>query len=745
MTTRQYSSRSQQSTLTGSISSGDTTMTVVSGTGLLGGVTIPGGRTFTLVIDPDTALEEIVDATAVSTNTFTITRARDGSSAQAHSAGAVVRHMAIGRDFRDANLHAEAAASYNDGDGNAHTMHGIGSGEGNVVGTDKAQTLTNKTLVAPALGTPASGVLTNTTGLPISTGVDGLGSGVATFLATPSSANLASALTDETGTGAGVFANSPTLVTPALGTPSAVVLTNGTGLPISTGVSGLASNVATFLATPSSANLISAVTDETGTGLLVFGTSPTFTGTVIATNANASGTVTANLFSGPLNGNVTGNINGNVTGNLTGNVTGTSSLDLPLSGGTMSGAIAMGTSKITGLGTPTTSTDAATKAYADLMVPLTEKSAANGVASLDASGKVPAAELPDISITSTQVVANQVDMLALTAEVGDVAVRTDVNKTFILTASPSSTLANWQELLTPTDSVLSVDGLTGAVDLSGVYLGLAGGTMTGAIAMGTNKITGLGTPTSAQDATTKTYVDNLLVAPSNLTGVITSVGVATSIASQTGTGTKFVVDTSPTIATPTFTGNTTASTINSTTIPSSKTLVATDSTTYVVPSQTSHSGKFLTTDGTTSSWAVVEGDLTAVTAGTGITVTDSTGPIPTVAFDYRAGSAVTLNAQTATYTVVLTDADQKLVTMDVATANDFLIPTNANVAFPVGTVINVIQIGAGKTTIEAVTPGTTTISSTGATATDPELRAQFSAASCIKVATDTWYVVGDIV
>jgi hypothetical protein len=741
MTTRQYSSRSQQSTLTGSITSVDTTMTVVSGSALLGGQSIPGGTTFTLVIDPDTALEEIVDATSVATNTFAITRSVDTvSGAQAHSAGAAVRHMAIGRDFREANAHKVGTLAQHA----ATTSLELRTLISDETGTGSLVFATSPTLVTPALGTPASGILTNATGLPISTGVSGLGTDVATFLATPSSANLLAALTDETGTGAAVFANSPTLVTPALGTPSAVVLTNGTGLPISTGVSGLASNVATFLATPSSANLISAVTDETGTGLLVFGTSPTFTGTVIATNANASGTVTANLFSGPLNGNVTGNINGNVTGNLTGNVTGTSSLDLPLSGGTMSGAIAMGTSKITGLGTPTTSTDAATKAYADLMVPLTEKSAANGVASLDASGKVPAAELPDISITSTQVVANQVDMLALTAEVGDVAVRTDVNKTFILTASPSSTLANWQELLTPTDSVLSVDGLTGAVDLSGVYLGLAGGTMTGAIAMGTNKITGLGTPTSAQDATTKTYVDNLLVAPSNLTGVITSVGVATSIASQTGTGTKFVVDTSPTIATPTFTGNTTASTINSTTIPSSKTLVATDSTTYVVPSQTSHSGKFLTTDGTTSSWAVVEGDLTAVTAGTGITVTDSTGPIPTVAFDYRAGSAVTLNAQTATYTVVLTDADQKLVTMDVATANDFLIPTNANVAFPVGTVINVIQIGAGKTTIEAVTPGTTTISSTGATATAPELRAQFSAASCIKVATDTWYVVGDI-
>jgi hypothetical protein len=110
---------------------------------------------------------------------------------------------------------------------------------------------------------------------------------------------------------------------------------------------------------------------------------------------------------------------------------------------------------------------------------------------------------------------------------------------------------------------------------------------------------------------------------------------------------------------------------------------------------------------------------------------------------YSAGIPVVLDAETATYTVVLGNAYQ-LVTMSVGSANDFQIPTNANVAFPVGTVINVIQIGAGQTTIKAVTSGTTTISSTGATATAPKLRAQFSAASCIKVATDTWYVVGDI-
>ena len=74
----------------------------------------------------------------------------------------------------------------------------------------------NRTLVAPALGTPASGTLTNCTGLPVSTGVAGLGAGVATFLATPSSANLATAVTGETGSGALVFGTGPTISAPVL-------------------------------------------------------------------------------------------------------------------------------------------------------------------------------------------------------------------------------------------------------------------------------------------------------------------------------------------------------------------------------------------------------------------------------------------------------------------------------------------------------------------------------------------------
>jgi hypothetical protein len=101
------------------------------------------------------------------------------------------------------------------------------------------------------------------------------------------------------------------------------------------------------------------------------------------------------------------------------------------------------------------------------------------------------------------------------------------------------------------------------------------------------------------------------------------------------------------------------------------------------------------------------------------------------------------DAETASYTAVLANNSQ-VVTMSNASANTFSIPTNASVAFPVGTQINVLQIGAGQTTIQAVTSGTTTILSTGATAASPKTRTQYSMATCIKAATDTWYVVGDI-
>ena len=153
MTTRKYSSRSQQTTLTSSITAGTTTMVVGSASALVpSGLT--AGHIFTVVIDPDTAQEEIVDVSVVSTNTLTIARGiENAGTGQIHSAGAVVRHMVTGRDLRESNLHIEATGAYNDGTA-THAMHGIASGEGDVVGTDKSQTLTAKTLTSPIITSP---------------------------------------------------------------------------------------------------------------------------------------------------------------------------------------------------------------------------------------------------------------------------------------------------------------------------------------------------------------------------------------------------------------------------------------------------------------------------------------------------------------------------------------------------------------------------------------------------------------
>ena len=226
------------------------------------------------------------------------------------------------------------------------------------------------------LGTPASGTLTNATGLPISTGVSGLGSDVATFLATPSSANLASAVTDETGSGALVFATSPTLVTPALGTPSSGTLTNCTFPTLNQNTTG------------------SAATLTTGRTIAITGdlayTSPSFDG---SSNVTAAGTLAT------VNSNVGSFTNASVTVNAKGLVTAASSGTAPVTSVT-------GTSPVASSGgaTPAISLSAG---YGDTLNPYASKTANFFLAAPDGTAGVPtfravvAADIPTLNQSTT--------------------------------------------------------------------------------------------------------------------------------------------------------------------------------------------------------------------------------------------------------------------------------------------------------------------------------------------------------
>lgn len=163
-------------------------------------------------------------------------------------------------------------------------------------------TFASPTLTTPALGTPSSGVLTNATGLPIATGVSGLGAGIATWLGTPSSANLAAAVTDETGTGALVFGTSPTLTTPNIGVATATTVNKLTITAPATGATLTIPDGVTLTGPASSGTAATLGNTETFTGVKTFGSAgavgrlkiagTTSGSTTLDASATASGTLT---------------------------------------------------------------------------------------------------------------------------------------------------------------------------------------------------------------------------------------------------------------------------------------------------------------------------------------------------------------------------------------------------------------------------------------------------------------------
>ena len=171
---RLFSSISVETTLASNISNSATSLTVASGTGsaLLGGVTINSGDQFTLALDPDTQNEEIVFATAATSDTFTITRARAGTSAVAHTAGATVKHVLTGDDLTWFESNTSPVASWGVRGSSSGTTTLVASAVASgtltlpattdtIVATNATQTLTNKTLTSPTINDAKQNVTLN--------------------------------------------------------------------------------------------------------------------------------------------------------------------------------------------------------------------------------------------------------------------------------------------------------------------------------------------------------------------------------------------------------------------------------------------------------------------------------------------------------------------------------------------------------------------------------------------------------
>ena len=520
MTVRKYQSRSQKTSLASPLLAGASTMTVNSGPSLVVS-TIPSGATFTVVIDPDTSLEEIVEVINWSSgNTLTINRGIDGSSDIAHSAGAVVRHMAIGRDYREANEHANGSLAQHtattslelktlisDETGSGSLVFGTSptiasptiTGTGTIAGTFTGNITGNVTgNVSGNAGTVTNGVYTTDNGTVTSAMIANntiVNADISTSADIAKTKIAGTAVTvADTGTVTSTMIADGTIVNADINASAAIDKTKISGTAITAADTGTVTS--TLIANDTIVNAdINPTAGIAYTKLSLGGTitsADLVDGTIVASDIADGAITTAKMAVDPYaRANHTGTQAASTISDFNTAVR-TNRLDQMAA---PTASVALNAQKITGLANPTSDQDAVTLKY------LTDqKAAVNGIASLDGSGKIPTAQLPATAIADVFPVSSEAAMLALTADTGDIAIRSDLNKSYILRATPATTLSNWNELLTPTDTVLSVDGNTGVVNLSGLYVNHSGDTMTGDLVLNAD-------PSLALGAATKQYVD----------------------------------------------------------------------------------------------------------------------------------------------------------------------------------------------------------------------------------------------
>ncbi len=541
MTTRNYSSRSQQTTLTSAVTAGASTIVVQSGTALLGGQSIPAGTTFMVVVDPDTALEEILDATAVSTNTFTVTRAIDGSSAQAHSAGAVVRHMAIGRDYREANTHIEASTG----------VHGI-SNSSSVVGTIDTQTLTNKTLTAPTITNPSI-----------------------------SGAGVDASIVFE-GATADAYETTLTVVDPTQ--DNTITMPNTTGTVV----------IATAVQTLTNKTL----------------TSPTISGSPVITGLSSAGMSASSATPKDYVDSILGSATAAATSAAS---AATSAASAATSAGSAeTSAIASAASATTSASSATAAATSATSAAASATAAATSATSAAASATTAANSVATIAGYATSAANSATAAATSATSAATSAtSSANSATASATSATASATSATASATSASAAATSASSAATSATSAATSATSAAASAASAAAVLTGAFDAKGDLLVGTGTNT----------FDQLTVAATN--------GYVLSVNSATATGLEW------TAANPgDITGVTAGTGLSGGGTSGAVTVSLDTSSVYVVPTQTGQTGKYLTTDGTTSSWASVD----ALPSQTG-----------------NAGEYLTTDGTTASWAAITTD------------------------------------------------------------------------------------------